>query len=241
MITTTATCLSDPSSASLAAFRAFAPRAAFGRAGRRRDDLSTSVTAWFAHQTASHPSDFLAIVDPGGTMLGASANAMHLVGCIPAELVGRVLFVLAHPDDRVALQSAFERVAVENEESVAPVRIRLWHRDGTWRTFDVVVRMVERDAQYLVHARDVTNWSELTEQWQQAKRLQAVGQMACSTAPDVNSLLEAILLRTGTLLETVDGGRRRDAAAISGLAQRARTVASRLLAVARDHMRGAAA
>lgn len=241
MTTTTATCLSDPSSASLSAFRALAPRAAFGRAGRRRDDLSTSVTAWFAHQTASHPSDFLAIVDPGGTVLGASANAMHLVGCIPAELIGRLLFVLAHPDDRTVLQSAFERVAVEHDEVVAPVRVRLWHRDGTWRTFDTVIRTVERGAQYLVHARDVTNWCELADQWQQARRLQAVGQMACSTAPDVSSLVEAILLRTGTLLESADGGQRRDAAAISGLAQRARTVASRLLAVARDHTRSAAA
>jgi PAS domain S-box-containing protein len=241
MTTTPATGLSDASAASLSAFRAFAPHAAFGRAGRRRDDLSTSVTAWFAHQTAAHPSDFLTIVDPGGTMLGASANAMHLVGCIPAELVGRVLFVLAHPEDRAGLRSAFEGVAVQNQEALAPVRIRLWHRDGTWRTFDVVIRTVERDAQYLVHARDVTNWSELAEQWQRAQRVQAVGQMACSTAPDVNSLLDAILLRTGTLLETVDGGQRRDAAAISGLAQRARTVASRLLAVARDHLRSAAA
>lgn len=197
------------------------------------DDLSSSVAAWFAQKSSSHPNDLLFVVDAETLVLAASATATHLIGCLPAELIGRAMLALVHPDERTLARSAFD-AAADSRDAAAPVRARLWHRDGTWRTFDLVMRTIESGRRLLVHARDVTNWQELAGQWNETSRLRTVGELACHTAPDVTSLLEAILLRTDTLLDGTSSGRRGDAAAISGLAQRARVVVGRLLAVVRD-------
>jgi DNA-binding CsgD family transcriptional regulator len=65
-----------------------------------------------------------------------------LLGRPLAELVARSIIELTHPDDLAALLLAFARAG---DERSAHVRVRLLHRDGSWRMVDAVPTMFELD------------------------------------------------------------------------------------------------
>jgi PAS domain S-box-containing protein len=93
-----------------------------------------------------------------------------VLGYTVEESLARTPLDLIHPDEAPRIAKAIERVR-EDTGAVARLRYRVRHKDGTWRTLDVVARN-ELDnpdvGGVLVNARDVT------EQVQLAARLEQV-------------------------------------------------------------------
>lgn len=68
-----------------------------------------------------------------------STDAERLLGQPPADLIGASILDLAHPDNTAALLIALARATAEVN---ADTRLRLRHRDGTWRSVTAILTML---------------------------------------------------------------------------------------------------
>lgn len=67
-------------------------------------------------------------------------EARQVLGQRPAELIGKSMLALIHPDDAVALLSTFARATTDTN---AAVHLRLRHRGGAWPTVRVEMTLGE--------------------------------------------------------------------------------------------------
>jgi two-component system, cell cycle sensor histidine kinase and response regulator CckA len=151
-------------------------------------------------------------------------------------LIGHV-----HPDDRATFMEALDASIRERRDSNIVYRT-LWADGSThW------IRMTGR-AFYDEHGTplraagvsyDVTELRQLEDQYRQAQKMEAVGQLAGGIAHDFNNVLTAIkgfgILLAATLPE--GGPQARDLAEIRRAADRAATLTSQILAFSRRQMR----
>jgi two-component system cell cycle sensor histidine kinase/response regulator CckA len=150
-----------------------------------------------------------------------------------------VWFNAIHPDDRDAMREGQTRIMKgEPDDRV----FRVLRPDGSirWvhgRSFPVrnadgnVYRMVGLSA-------DITELRHVQEQFTQAQKMQAVGQLAGGIAHDFNNLLTIIQAHAHFLSEGVadDAGNRSDVEEIQRAADRAATLTRQLLAFSRKQM-----
>jgi len=141
--------------------------------------------------------------DSEGRVTYASEVCEALLGYRPEEIVGTTpVPLLFHPDDAEPTVAAFLE-AVEKEATFETPPFRMKRRDGRWRWFvssGLPYRRTEGELRMLSITRDVTRRLadeqerlELTEQMQQAQRLESLGVMAGGIAHDFNNLLTPIL------------------------------------------------
>jgi diguanylate cyclase (GGDEF)-like protein/PAS domain S-box-containing protein len=102
---------------------------------------------------ADNSTDLVARMDLEGRVLYASAACDALLGLQPAELVGRRLADLMHPDERPARAAEVERIDASPHMRLLEFRMR--HRDGRWLSFEASVRAV-RDQGGAVVERQAT-------------------------------------------------------------------------------------
>ena len=91
-------------------------------------------------------------------VLFASLPTRFVTGRSPAEVTGSDLCGLIHPDDIPVLKNAFEMIAAFPDKRMS-FELRLLHRDGTWRWFDVRavnLRSVKPVDAVLLQLRDIT-------------------------------------------------------------------------------------
>ncbi|MBI3741157.1 MAG: GAF domain-containing protein [Chloroflexi bacterium] len=104
-------------------------------------------------------SDAIALLSPDGTMLFQSPSVRRVLGYDSAELVGRSVFDLVHPDD-VKNKPNFLKRLLKNPGEIATDQYRLLHKDGSWR-------WIEGDAQNLLAEPSiqaiVVNYRDITE------------------------------------------------------------------------------
>jgi DNA-binding CsgD family transcriptional regulator/PAS domain-containing protein len=81
-------------------------------------------------------------LDDGWRVAHICSTADSLLGRAPEELIGSSLIELTHPDDFAALLFALARATTD---ASAHTRVRLRHRDGTWREAQVAPAIVEGD------------------------------------------------------------------------------------------------
>jgi PAS domain S-box-containing protein len=145
-------------------------------------------------------------------------------------------FEQVHPDDRARLLEVDERVRGGDSSGEATYRFR--HADGTYReVWDrwVVLPDAVRGGRVIGGMVDVTERRELERHYQQAQKLEAVGQLAGGIAHDFNNLLTAISGNAELLLGSQRLGdlERGDVQEIRRAADRAAALTSQLLTFSR--------
>jgi diguanylate cyclase (GGDEF)-like protein/PAS domain S-box-containing protein len=122
---------------------------------------------------ADFGTEMVSLHDGDGRFLTSSAASRDVLGYAPADLVGRHLSDLVHPEDARALETAFEGVPGEPRLGAVTALCRLRHADGHWTWLEVTVRpalgmydgalvVSLRGAAELVAARQAAEWAEET-------------------------------------------------------------------------------
>jgi PAS domain S-box-containing protein len=225
-----------------AAFNDMAVRVAERDAALRHDkeQIEAALTSlrlteerWRA--MTDNASDFIAVVDDGGTITYVSPPVRKALGYGVQELLGRPLAGFVHADDVETLRSRLR------QPGPAAIEFRARHATGEWRVLEAAGSDMRGHAAVggiVLNIRDVTETVKAEKQLRQAQKLEAIGTLAGGIAHDFNNILGAIL-GYGEMAqkEAPEGSAQRrhiDAAMSAGL--RAKSLVERILAFSRSGM-----
>ena len=146
------------------------------KALQRSEALFRSIT--------EHSVEFLTIIAEDGTLLYASPSGANLLGMGPGELVGRNAGEFVHPDDAPTMLETYRTLRAA-PNATASMRVRLRHRNGSWRLIEGTGRNLidDPDVRGIVSsARDVTaRAASDAELRMRARLLDAVEQAVIAT------------------------------------------------------------
>jgi PAS domain S-box-containing protein len=144
---------------------------------------------------SENAADMIALVDASGHRMYNSPSYGKILGYTVQELQSTSPLEQVHPQDRPQIEEA----AREAFRGSAGRRIeyRMRHKDGTWRTLESTASPV-RDAagkveKLVIVNRDITDRKRLEEQFRQAQKMEAVGQLSGGVAHDFNNILGVII------------------------------------------------
>ncbi|WP_458093636.1 PAS domain-containing protein [Roseomonas sp. WA12] len=185
-------------------------------------------------------ADIMLVARLDGGIVAVNPAWTTVLGWDEAELVGRPVFDLIHPEDQAG---AHGRLAALNRgEALFRSEDRYRCKDGTWRWISWSANVAE--GMISAVGRDVTEEKERNEALRQAEealrqsqKMEAVGQLTGGIAHDFNNLLTGIVGSLELLRARVAQGRteqvERYVAAAQGAADRAAALTHRLLAFSR--------
>lgn len=84
----------------------------------------------------SDVSDILSVLGKEGETLYVSPSIADVLGYEPEERIGESVFDLVHPEDEEKAQHLFEQV-LETSQKTGRARIRMRHKQGSWRTHEI--------------------------------------------------------------------------------------------------------
>jgi diguanylate cyclase (GGDEF)-like protein/PAS domain S-box-containing protein len=125
-----------------------------------RDDLEQQLANAEARLAAliEHGRDMVAVADPAGRLVFASASFRSVLGIDPSELEGGSIRRRVHPDDIPAMAAA-GTLAASTPGASATVDCRMRTADGQWRWVDITVTNRVDDPAvggYVINLRDIT-------------------------------------------------------------------------------------
>ena len=115
---------------------------------------------------SEHASDLVGILDADGTYRYASPSHRRILGYAPAEVQGRNVFELMHPDDVPHTQAAFAAL-LQRVGAMEAAEFRMRHADGSWRTLEGTGTNRLHDPAVhgiIVNARDITERKQAEEE-----------------------------------------------------------------------------
>ncbi|HVR40439.1 MAG TPA: ATP-binding protein [Thermoanaerobaculia bacterium] len=136
-------------------------------------------------------SDVIAVLSHDGVIRYANGAFPRSLGHEVADLQGTTLISLVHPEDRRYAYDWFHR-RVKDEPETGGLHARLRHRDGRWRSFEIVGNAMQESGSLVLHARDITQRLLLETQLEQANRLSSLGRLAATVAHEFNNVLMGI-------------------------------------------------
>jgi PAS domain S-box-containing protein len=182
-------------------------------------------------------SDLITVINNQGVIRYQSPAARRVLGYAPEELIGRSAFEFIHPQDATPAAAAIQR-AMTDPSAPVTVEYRFRHKNGQWRTLQSVGRDIPAhapDGFLVVNSRDVTETRQLEEQFRQAQKMEAIGQLAGGVAHDFNNMLAVITGYANLLLEraTLEADAADYLKQVSAAAERASSLTRQLLLFSR--------
>jgi PAS domain S-box-containing protein len=108
---------------------------------------------------AEQSSDIIVLTNRKGIIFYENPAIEKALGFRVEERIGSNLFDLVHPDDVKSLTDASLVLAKDKSASTLQSEVRLRHRDGSWRTFEITANNIVQDKLIqggLVNLRDIT-------------------------------------------------------------------------------------
>jgi PAS domain S-box-containing protein len=223
------------------------------RGEQRRHELAASLAAALREQRAQaarlrrseeqyrlladNTGDMIERLDLGFRRLYVSPAVREMLGGDADRLLGTDMTELIHPDDRPALRRKLEALAAGQMDGVRNLH-RLRRQGGDWIWAEAHFRLLRSaqgsPAEIVGVTRDVSDRMALEEQFRQAQKMEAIGQLTGGLAHDFNNILTVVLGNAETLaLELKDPHQRELAEAIEVSAGRAAELTGKLLAFGR--------
>jgi nitrogen fixation negative regulator NifL len=188
--------------------------------------------------------DVTVVLGPDECFRYASPSIQRISGDRPADLVGTNALDRLHPDDLPAARRLLSAGA-EVPGFTASMEFRFRHRDGSWLSFEAIVRNLLHDPAVngiIVNARDVTERRQveaqqrrLQAQLAQSEKLAAMGQLLAGVAHELNNPLSIVIGHTALLRRTTDAAIAPRAQKIGTAAERCGRIVKNFLALARQH------
>ena len=111
-------------------------------------------------------ADSIVVVDVAGNIIYDSPNRDRCLGDAIGELEGQNAFALIHPDDRPTAELLFGEL-LKNPGQSHTAEFRLRHKDGSWRTVEVVGRNLLDNpaiAGIVLNSRDITARKQMEQE-----------------------------------------------------------------------------
>jgi len=142
---------------------------------------------------AEQSSDIIVIVNPEGIITYENQTIERALGFKPEERIGRSLYDLIHPDDLKVLIDASEKLASDKNSSVLQHEVRLRHKNGSWRTFEVAGSNLVNDT---VVEGIIINLHDVTERKQSEEKLkQTLESLKRAVGTTIQVLVSALEVR----------------------------------------------
>ncbi len=189
-------------------------------------------------------SDCLVILNTDGSLKFLSPAAERISGYPVAELTGRSLDSLIHPDDLPEVMAAWKE-AVDHPERIVTVPYRHIHKTREWAYFEAVAQSFLAEPAItgiIASVRDISEHKKADEengrlqmQLTQAQKMETVGRLAGGVAHDFNNMLGVILGHAEIAQDRLDPGHPvfADLQEIGKAANRSADLTRQLLAFAR--------
>ncbi len=185
-------------------------------------------------QMIEQSSDIITILDPARLLLYGSPSAQRILGW-GAEMLGRDILDLLHPEDQHALYDRLHAIGPD----ASPFTVRVRRRDGNWVRLEAVwTRRVNEsgDALVIVNARDITERDRLEATLRESQKLESVGRLAGGMAHDLNNILTVIAANAQMNLSETHGAVREGLVDILEATDRAADLTKQLLSFARRQL-----
>jgi len=119
-----------------------------------------------------HVNDVITVFDMNGEIRYESPSVEHALGYDPEERIGENGLDYIHPEDLDALESYFENsLDSPSEQEDNPPEIRVRHRDGSWRWFEVrsSVHLDDPVGGVIASSRDITERKQREQEHQKIR------------------------------------------------------------------------
>lgn len=141
-----------------------------------------------------HANDIIAVADSSCAIVSISDSVESVLGFAPTELAGTSTLDRLHPDDLERATAALAELT-QTPGSTQRLECRIQHKDGRWVPLELVATNLLHEPAVggiVYNVRDISERNHLTEQLQQAMKMEAVGRLAGGIAHDFNNLLTVI-------------------------------------------------
>jgi len=209
-----------------------------GALERMRAEQALHSSELLFHSVWENSVDGMRLTDQHGTIVAVNEAFCQLVGLARAQLEGRPFTVaLAESEKRDEILAHY-REQFKNRVIEKQIERRLTLHDGRLVTLEETRSFLELTGlQPLLLGlfRDVTAQKRLEDQFRQAQKMEAIGQLAGGVAHDFNNILTIIHGHASLLLATgkLTGASARSAQQITQAAERAAALTRQLLAFSR--------
>ncbi len=157
-------------------------------------DVAKRMEIYYRHLT-EYAIDLITILEVDGTIRFESRSVTRDLGWEPEEYRGKNAFEFVHPDDMQMVAEAFG-IALQNHGSTPVLSFRFRCKDGSYRVLEGRGNNLSDDPAVggiVFNSRDVTERRRLEENFHQAQKVQAIGQLTGGVAHDFNNILTVII------------------------------------------------